>query len=390
MSSASPAILCLIETLGRGGGAEQLLAALAPEMRRRGIDIEVAAIHDWPQELGEEMSAGGVPIHRLHTPRRAPLVGIARLRALLTRRRYNLFWGHLLSGNAYARIAQMMTRGSRSVMTLHSEHGGRPSRHFKHRLMAAVEAKLLGSADQRVAVSAAVARSWEHALNWRDILLAYNGIDSEAIRRISRGIDRHAARARHSFAADAFLIVTPARYVAQKGQIFLIEAIAQLREQGVPAHLVLCGEGPDEAHLRATITEMQLNTAITMAPVLPQADLFPLVRAADAFVLPSLHEAFGIAAAEAIAIGTPAVITDVGGFRELVGDSDGATLVPARNAGALAAALATIYAAPERARTRAERGAHHVIANFGIERCAIRWITLLNAIHRAEKLSSAA
>ena len=79
--------------------------------------------------------------------------------------------------------------------------------------------------------------------------------------------------------------------------------------------------------LRARAAELGLTEAVEFAPPMPHDQLFSLMQAADAVVIPSLREPFGIAAAEAMLLGVPVVLTRVDGFVELVGDSEGALMV---------------------------------------------------------------
>jgi len=64
--------------------------------------------------------------------------------------------------------------------------------------------------------------------------------------------------------------------------------------------------------------------------------LFPLIQSADDVVIPSLREPFGIAAAEAMLLGVPVVLTRVDGLIELVGDSEGALMASPGDARSLA------------------------------------------------------
>lgn len=76
---------------------------------------------------------------------------------------------------------------------------------------------------------------------------------------------------------------------------------------------------PFLGQLRARAAELGLVGAVEFAPPMLHDQLFPLIQAADAVVIPSLREPFGIAAAEAMLLGTPVVLTRVDGFVELGG-----------------------------------------------------------------------
>jgi glycosyltransferase involved in cell wall biosynthesis len=79
----------------------------------------------------------------------------------------------------------------------------------------------------------------------------------------------------------------------------------------------------------------------------PAAELDHLLRAAAVVAIPSDYEGFGNPALEAMARGTPTVVSDAGSLPEVVGDA--ALVVPARDPAALAEALAAVIGNPDRA-----------------------------------------
>jgi D-inositol-3-phosphate glycosyltransferase len=100
-----------------------------------------------------------------------------------------------------------------------------------------------------------------------------------------------------------------------------------------------------------------------------QDELAVLYRAADAVIVPSRSESFGLVALEAQACGTPVVAADVSGLRHVLGQSGGGTLVVGREPEAFAAALLG-YLTDARLQTAAgQAGARHA-ARYGWERTA--------------------
>jgi glycosyltransferase involved in cell wall biosynthesis len=88
------------------------------------------------------------------------------------------------------------------------------------------------------------------------------------------------------------------------------------------------------------------------------------------FVLASLDEGISVAAMEAMAMQTPAVVTDVGGMRELVAPEVDALMVPAQNPQALADAIARILDDPELAVRLSEQSREKVARKFHHRRSA--------------------
>ncbi len=378
----SPRILCLIDSLGKGGGAEQLIATLVPKLAARGVDIAVAPVADWPVNHHATLIEAGIPLHPLKSAvyGKVRFDGLRRVRALAERERYDIYWGHLVTGIALAKTGAMAS-GGKSIATIHSEgYVVNPPRRLRDRLAVRFERRLVSSTDARVAVSNAVARDYAAFFGWDDIAIAYNGVDVAAIKALAATHDRAAIRTEFGIAPDDFLTVTAARYVTKKGQKYLLEAAAQLVAGGMKGlKLLFCGSG-GSAPLRAEAARLGLGDVVIIEDVLDQTQLMPLIAAADAYVMPSLREPFGIAAAEAMALGTPTVLTETDGFLELVGDSGTALMAPPADGPALANRIAQVRSDPAAARAMGERAARRIADRFSLDACASRWIEIFDAV----------
>jgi len=182
------------------------------------------------------------------------------------------------------------------------------------------------------------------------------GVDLSRFRPAADEAERHAAARRLGLPADAPLVVTVRRLVERMGLPDLVEAARRLSARGVAAHVAIAGEGPLRARLQAA-AEGELAGRLTLAGRVPEDDLPALYRAASVFVLPTRSlEGFGMATVEALASGLPVVVTDAGASREVVAGARGARIVPPRDPGRLAEALAALLADPS-ARARAGRAA---------------------------------
>ena len=132
-------------------------------------------------------------------------------------------------------------------------------------------------------------------------------------------------------------LLSVATLTPRKGHDVLVAALARLAH--LPWHLTLAGSvtmhAPTTAAVRSSIEAHGLVDRVTFAGDLDEAAL----RAAYVFVLPTRHEGYGMAIAEAVAAGLPVVATPTGAIPALVDDASGA-LVPIGDVDALTAALA--------------------------------------------------
>jgi len=142
---------------------------------------------------------------------------------------------------------------------------------------------------------------------------------------------------------SAPLVLYLGRLVSKKSPDLLLEAFAQCQAQSVPLRsAVLVLVGPDEGdgyreQLQACVQRLGLTAQVLFAGPLYGDAKWSAYRDADVFVLPSQNENFGNTAAEAVACGTPVLLTDRCGVASFVEGRAG--LVVPHQCDALAAAL---------------------------------------------------
>jgi glycosyltransferase involved in cell wall biosynthesis len=129
----------------------------------------------------------------------------------------------------------------------------------------------------------------------------------------------------------------------RKGHLLLIEALSDLRD--LDWRLTCIGslqrDGAAVAALRSAIAANDLQDRVALAGEVPSEVLAAAYRAADLFVLPSFHEGYGMAYAEALAHGLPIVATTAGAIPDTV-PGNAALLVPPGDAAALRDALRAV------------------------------------------------
>jgi len=117
----------------------------------------------------------------------------------------------------------------------------------------------------------------------------------------------------------------------------LVVRVFAAASRGIPARLVLIGDGPDLVKARREAA--CLGVAERVVYLGQQERVEGLLASSDAFLLPSLQESFGLAALEAMAAGTPVVATRVGGLPEVVGEGEGGFLYAADDVDGMALGL---------------------------------------------------
>jgi glycosyltransferase involved in cell wall biosynthesis len=132
------------------------------------------------------------------------------------------------------------------------------------------------------------------------------------------------------------------RVARQKSAHLAVQAFGRLQ---TPAHLVVVGDGPDIVRVQRAIDALPPDTSVALCGFCPHDDVPAVLRSLDVLVLPSTYEELGSVLTEALAVGLPAVASDVGGVPEVLRDSG--LLVPPGDVRALAAALDAVLRDPE-------------------------------------------
>jgi glycosyltransferase involved in cell wall biosynthesis len=145
-------------------------------------------------------------------------------------------------------------------------------------------------------------------------------------------------------AAPRFVCV--GRLHEQKGQLLLIEAVGQLKAEGVRCELVLIGDGPMRSEIEHRIHDLQLQDCITLSGAASTAAMIGIIQSSRALVLPSFAENLPSVIMEVFALARPVIATYVGGIPELVEPGISGWLVPAGNLDALVDAMRQVLAAP--------------------------------------------
>jgi glycogen synthase len=110
------------------------------------------------------------------------------------------------------------------------------------------------------------------------------------------------------------------RLVSDKGIDLLLEALAQLRAQGLQPQLTIIGSGPEETNLRQQTQSLNLEQQVEFIGTKLEADLVQLLNTHRIMVIPSRwREPFGIVALEGIACGCVVIGSEEGGLKEAIG-----------------------------------------------------------------------
>jgi glycosyltransferase involved in cell wall biosynthesis len=175
---------------------------------------------------------------------------------------------------------------------------------IKHRVALQLSRAVLRTADAVVCQSEAMKRDLRSLVGGRARLYVIgNPIDVDKVAQ--------ATSHEHVTLSGSPALVSVGRLAPQKGYDVLLPALREVQKRYPRVHLTIVGDGPDRAALASLASTFGLTDAVSFVGF--QAEPLPYVRAADLFVLASRYEGFPNAALEAMACGTPVVLTDCPG-----------------------------------------------------------------------------
>ncbi|MCJ2185963.1 glycosyltransferase [Novosphingobium beihaiensis] len=171
----------------------------------------------------------------------------------------------------------------------------------------------------------------------------YTGLDRDKFHTVERGAARALVSAMPNLGiwSEGPLLVTPGALIPRKGQRLVIEALTHLPD----ARLALAGAGEDETGLKALAKRLGVADRVQFLGLVDHDALPHVLCAADVLVLPSASEGLANVWIEGLACGTPIVIPDIGGAREIVKDESAGRLI-SRTPESIAEAVTAILADP--------------------------------------------
>lgn len=146
-----------------------------------------------------------------------------------------------------------------------------------------------------------------------------------------------------------FTVATVARLNHAKGHRFFLRAMARLRDQGIPVHYKIAGDGPERDSIVAEIRDLKLQDQVEMLGSLDEAAILVLLQKVDALALTSIGkgEAAPVTVMEAMACGLPVVCSIIGGTPDMIEDGKDGFLVGQEDIDAIANIIAQLDADPE-------------------------------------------
>lgn len=361
------------------GGGENWHAINLSALKASGFDVAAIVAPGSPLELRLKEEIPGVELHADRFSNLSWLDPIChmRVRALMRRLQPQVV---LVSLPSDAKAVLGVARGC-----------GVPCRIYRRGIAVPVKNSILNRHLYRVNVSDVIVNS----LDTRDQLLKHNEelVKSDRIHLIYNGVATDPRPVLHDRDQRALPTAVPVqdkglrifhagRLTAQKGQSFLLEVCARLRDRGHVFDCVIAGAGELEPSLRQLQCRFDLNDCVHFVGF--QRDLVPWLDWADVFAMPSRFEGFGFAAVEAMLRSRPVVAADTSSLKEIVVDQETGFRVPFGDVDRFAEALVAC-SDPGRARQMGALGRARAQRLFDRDQAVDRLVSVI--LRRLERVA---
>ncbi|WP_277542847.1 glycosyltransferase [Haloarcula laminariae] len=342
------------------GGAENMVADLVETVDDAAFTVGYMEAKD---DLVERLVDAGATVESFDEGFRFDPRAFARLRRFLRAESFDVVHAHLPYAQTVGRLAAVGSGVDGVVSTQHNVAD------TWHPVTRATERATRPLDSVTVAVSNGVERSFtgsSHAPNrlGDDWCTIYNGIDVDGFGQRVDDVDAAAVREEFDLDPETLTLLNVGRYVPVKRQREAIRAVAQAP---FDAQLLVVGDGPLKADLRAAAAELGVSDRVHVTGRV--ADIEPFYAVGDVFLAPSRAEGHPITLLEAMAAGLPVVATDIPGISEVVVDGGTGRLYEPGDIEALLAALARLRD-PSLRREYGTAGRERARETFSVERMA--------------------
>jgi glycosyltransferase involved in cell wall biosynthesis len=367
--SARSDVLFVLSSLAVGG-SERKITRMANRLKEDGLAVSLACLNG-PYTL-EQTVRRDVPLHKLERRGKFSLRAVWRLRRMIQRERPATVVAVNLYQALYVACATLMSRRPRTVALVNTStfRGRRLLKRLYQTVLTRFDHTVHGSQVQR-AFWLTNARAEEKSS------VIYNGVDAANFEPSASFEAAKRLRASLGVKPPGLLIGAVGRLAPEKNQEVLLQTLRRLRVARVDAHLVIAGGGPLRDHLLRRAIALEIADRVHLIGEVE--DVRPVLAATDVFVLPSIAvESFSNAALEAMAMGRPVILSDIGGAREMIDDGvEGYVVSPTELPARLPALIAALYADPRKRLQMGQAARTRAITCFSVSAMAAAYRSLI-------------
>jgi len=206
-------------------------------------------------------------------------------------------------------------------------------------------------------------------LPWEKIEIVPNGID---LTKYNTSVDRWAVRGRYGVSPHEKLVLCVGRLVPQKGIEYLIQAIPMISQRRPETKFIIVGDGWLRDHLEGLAQATGYRWKTIFTGFIPDSEVIALMTSADALIVPSIYEPFGIVALEGMAAGAPVVASQIGGLAEVIEHDRTGIFAHSRNPSSIAWGVDRVLSDPDHSKWLVQNAKEMVQKTYSWEAIATK------------------
>ncbi|HUW94319.1 MAG TPA: glycosyltransferase family 4 protein [Anaerolineae bacterium] len=368
--------------LGGGGGVASYQIAKALAAREHEVDVLTTAWRDLPgEETVDGLRVYRVPVVGRSDQATASLVsmvsflpsGVARGLRTLRKKRYDILNTHFAIPSGPTGVALSRIFRTPQVLTIIGGDIYDPTKRLSPSnsvLLRAVVRRVLNSSAQIIAISQDIKNRAQRDLHCQtEIEVIHYGLTPPQFEKRNRQ--------ELGMPEDEVVLISIGRLIKRKALGDVLLALSRLEERRF--RLLIIGEGPEEENLRDLAKRLGISSQVEFLGAIWGERKFQYLAAADMFVLPSIHEGFGLVFLEAMHCGLPVIASSSGGQTDFLEDGKTGFLIPVGDVQVLAGAILRL-ASDESLRRQMSEFNREYVKRFHISHVAERYEALFSAV----------
>jgi glycosyltransferase involved in cell wall biosynthesis len=321
------------------GGAERHSITVMNRLADRGHDCHAVYIKNDPSQLDRIQRREGSTVRCMNAARFFDLRAITDFAAHIAHVRPSV----IVAANGYALMNASLARlRSRLPIPVVATFHTTQVSGLKEQIKLLIDRPFFWCAARTVYVCETQQRHWlARGVCSSQNEVIYNGVDTAHFHYTGSPEAQAAWREANGLSASDYVIGISAVLRPEKNHLQLVDAVAALRGKGIPARILMIGDGPMRGPVEARARELGVASHILVTGF--QQEVRPFIAACDVMVLCSVAvETFSLAALEAMSMGKPVIHAELGGAAEMITPGSNGFLFPVGNTDVLVSELALL------------------------------------------------
>lgn len=305
-------VLQLMYNWGKGG-YESYAVNLVEKLHNKECKFYIA----YSEQLPMPETVESLGIETFHIPMRSPydLSAAKKVAKLCNELSIDAVHTHFIRERYIAAFSRLMGNRARLIYTSHVVVPKKALLKLTNRLVSCLEYKIIA------VCHAGREQMLQEGLNSKRIKVIHNGVDTAYWGDMTASTIREEL----GIGVDEFVITTTGRFNVEKGHMFLVESVKQLKliagNSARKFRFLLVGDGDLLDSCKMLAGSLGVSEDIIFAGY--RTDIKNILHGSNLYVSPSKTEALSMSIIEALASGLPVVATDVGGTSEIINEENG-------------------------------------------------------------------